>query len=183
MLFTKINTAKTVRVFCLASLLCSFLSTASAEFYQEYTIRSGLTANLAIFTSWPTVLSKNNNPTINLCLVGTPALEEAFSNLNGKPIAEKQIQVRYLARLNNISDCQILYISDMDKNKLILLLNDIQNQPILTIGEDDFFIQNGGMVQLKYVDGKISIVVNLPAVKRAKLSLSARVLKLATVFQ
>ncbi|MEQ1531774.1 MAG: YfiR family protein, partial [Methylococcales bacterium] len=55
--------------------------------------------------------------------------------------------------------------------------------PILTVGEDDFFINNGGIVSLQIINGKVSISVNVKAAKTSNLNISARVLKLATVIQ
>lgn len=166
----------------LVFILSVFFSTAHSEIYQEYAVRASLTANLAIFTTWPLNAPDRDNH-ISLCLVGNQAIEEAFANLNGKKIGEKNLQVRYLSRFNALEECQILYISELDKNKLLLLLNEIQSLPILTIGEDAYFTENGGMVSLQIIDGKVSITVNLKASKKANLAISARVLKLATVIQ
>jgi len=154
-----------------------------AEANQEYIVRAGLTLNFARFTTWPANTQQTTSNTINLCLIGNPDIEDAFGSLNGKTVSDKKIQVRYLTRFNNLADCQILYISDFDKNKLQLLLNEIKTLPILTVGEDEFFINNGGIVSLQIIDGKVSISVNVKAAKTSNLSISARVLKLATVIQ
>lgn len=167
----------------LAMVVFLIFQTAMAESNQEYVVRAGLTANFARFTEWPANASAQMGKQINLCLLGNSAIEEFFADLNGKPVGNRVLQVRYLSRLNNLSDCQILYVSDLDKNKLLLLLNEINSQPILTIGEDEYFINNGGMVSLQIVNGKVSITVNLKATKKSNLTISARVLKLATVIQ
>jgi hypothetical protein len=156
-----------------------FFGAVFADNDQEYAVRAGLTSNLARFTSWPNTGSQY----LNLCLVGNPVLEEAFTNLNGKTVGDKLLQVRYLARFSNLGACQILYISDLDNNKLLLLLNEIKSLPILTIGEDAHFIRNGGMVSIQIINGKVGITVNLKATKSSNLNISARVLKLATVVQ
>ena len=152
---------------------------ASADGNQEYAVRAGLTANLARFSTWPSA----NNEYLTLCLVGNPILEETFTNLEGKSIGDKVMQVRYLSRFNNLNECQILYISELDKNKVLLLLNEIKSLPILTIGEDPYFVKNGGMVSIQVTNGKVNITVNLNVIRRSNLDISARVLKLATVIQ
>jgi len=156
---------------------------AQAEANQEYIVRAGLTLNFARFTTWPANAQQATSNTINLCLIGNPDIEDAFGSLNGKTVADKKIQVRYLTRFNSLAECQILYVSDFDKNKLQLLLNEIKTLPILTVGEEEFFINNGGIVSLQIIDGKVSISVNVKAAKTSNLSISARVLKLATVIQ
>ncbi len=114
---------------------------------------------------------------------GNPLLEEAFASLNGKTVGDKVLQVRYLSRFNNLAECQVLYISDLEKPKLLSLLNDIKALPILTIGEEAAFTKLGGMVSIQIVNDKPSIVINLTASKTSNLTISARVLKIATVVQ
>ncbi|MFI3137595.1 MAG: YfiR family protein [Methylococcaceae bacterium] len=178
------NITQTIRLGLLVVAVLSYFSRpVSAEVDQEYAVRAGLASNLARFTTWPDAAVASMGKNITLCLVGNPDLEETFTNLNGKTIGEKILQVRYLSRLNNLNECQLIYISELDKNKLLLLINEIKSLPILTIGEDDFFIKNGGMVSLQIINGKVSITVNLNAAKNSNLSISARVLKLATVIQ
>lgn len=179
LVFKPIITKLTLKLL-LVVMFSALFRHASADNDQEYAVRAGLTSNLARFTSWP---ANSMGNTINLCLVGNPALEESFTSLNGKTIGDKTLAVRYLTRFNNLAECQLLYISDLDKNKLLLLLNEIKSLPILTVGEDAFFVKNGGMVSLLLVDGKVGITINLKAVKKSNLSISARVLKLATVIQ
>lgn len=179
----KNRAVKFLRALFLTIMASCFGTYAHAEANQEYVVRAGLTLNFARFTTWPANAQQATSNAINLCLIGNPDIEDAFGSLNGKTVGDKMIQVRYLTRLNNLAECQILYISDFDKNKLQLLLNEIKTLPILTVGEDDFFINNGGIVSLQIIDGKVSISVNVKAAKASNLSISARVLKLATVIQ
>jgi hypothetical protein len=176
---TKLVTMKVIPKSLMLVILSVLLRNANAENNQEYAVRAGLTANFARFTSWPNDVGKD----ITLCLAGDPALEEAFLSLSGKAIGDKTLQIRYLSRFNNLAECQLLYISELDKNKLLFLFNEIKSLPILTLGENDFFIKNGGMVSIQIIDGKVSLSINLKATKKSSLSISARVLKLATVIQ
>ncbi|MEQ1637122.1 MAG: YfiR family protein [Methylococcales bacterium] len=167
----------------LVAALSICFGNALADSDQEYSVRAALAVNFARFTTWPENSLIPTNKNFTLCLVGNPVLEDAFATLNGKNIGDRFLQVRYLTRFNHLNECQLLYISDLDNNKLLSLLNEIKALPILTLGEDDFFVTHGGMVSLQIVDGKVGMTINLNAAKRSNLSISARVLKLAKIIQ
>ncbi len=164
-------------------MLYALWGSVHADSAQEFTVRAGLALNFARFTEWPDTVLKDIDTTINLCLLGNPMVEEAFASIHGKTVGNRTLQVQLLAHSSNLNDCHILYVSDLDKNKIAVLLDEIVNLPILTIGEDDFFIQRGGAVSLEILNDKISIKINLKTAKQNGLTISARVLKLATVIQ
>ncbi|MBK8816928.1 MAG: YfiR family protein [Methylococcaceae bacterium] len=86
-------------------------------------------------------------------------------------------------RLKNFTQCHLLFISGLDRSTVLQLLNEIKNQPILTVSDDDnHFLVDSGMVVFKVLEGKVNIEINLNAVKLAGLEISSRVLKLATIF-
>ena len=177
------NITKGICLVLLMLVMGNGFQPAHAETDQEYTLRAALASNFARFTTWPQGAVDAMGPNMTLCLVGNPVLEEAFAGLNGKTVGDKVLQVRYLSRFNNLAECQILYISDLEKSKLLVLLNEIKALPILTIGEDAAFTKQGGMVSIQILDDKPNIMINLKASKSSNLNIRARVLKIATVIQ
>jgi hypothetical protein len=55
--------------------------------------------------------------------------------------------------------------------------------PILTVGEDDDFLQKGGIINLDLKDSKIHLEVNLKAARQVNLEISSRLLSVAEVRQ
>lgn len=182
MIHTTNNLTKIPIAMCLL-LISGFFQCARADVDQEAILRAALTSNFARFTTWPKTALDAMGANMTLCLVGNPVLEEAFSGLNGKTVGDKVLQVRYLSRFNNVGECQVLYVSELDKAKLSPLLNDIKALPILTIGEDVGFVKTGGMVSIQIIGDKPNITINLKTVKATNMMISARVLKIATVIQ
>lgn len=158
-----------------------FMPPASADNAQEYNVKAAISLNFARFTEWPDSALKKDSPSITLCVLGDNVVQQAFTEINQKQVGNRSLNVVYLSRLRNLGECHMLYVSGLDKSTTIQLLTEISSQHILSIGEQDYFTDYGGMINLVMTDGKINIQVNVDASKKAGLTISARVLKLATI--
>lgn len=172
-----------------SSLLIAYLVALSvincatlADPAEDLTVITALTLNLARFTEWPTGLMSNESE-IRLCVIGDNVVQQAFEKIDTMPVGSKSIKSIHLMRLKNFTQCHLLFISGLDRSTVLQLLNEIKNQPILTVSDDDnHFLVDSGMVVFKVVEGKVNIEINLNAVKLVGLEISSRVLKLATIF-
>lgn len=178
-LFSAFKIVPVLMIFLL--LECGSFRTVLADTLEEYTVKAALSLNFARFTEWPLDGFAANSSVVTICTLGDNVIHDAFSGVEKKTIGKKTITVINLTRIRDLNQCQLLFVSGMEKNKTIQLIDEIKLSPILTIGEDDDFIKSGGMVILKIVDGKVSMQINLDAVKKARLQINSRVLKLAKI--
>lgn len=89
------------------------------------------------------------------------------------------MQVRHLFEKDNPRGCDLLFIVGQDKRRAAALLKAVNNAPILTVGESEDFIHQGGMIGFCLQDNKIRFDINLQAATRANLKISSRLLLLA----
>lgn len=171
---------KKLLLYCV--LLLFSTNHAYSQSVEKQNVLAVLTLNIARFTSWPEHTSSTHKPTLNLCIFGDNIVQQSFKNIDNKIINNKAIHIIHLSRLRNLKQCQLLYLSGLDRNRLIPLLIELKNQAILTIGESREFLQSGGMVALEDLNGKIQLTINLPSTKKATLVISSRLLKLANIF-
>ncbi len=165
----------------LGLILTSFACSLHADFAHEYTVQAVRTLNFARFTEWSSNALKDTNNVVNLCVLGQPIVQNAFSEIEKRPAGGKLIKIFHLTRGSNFEQCKVLFISGLESHETKELLHQLQGLPILTIGEDEDFIANKGMVQLKMDEGWIKMIINLTAVKKAGLSINSRVLRIAKV--
>jgi len=169
------------------SMLCIalfFSSTNQAwpQSIEKQTVLAALTINIARFTTWPELVFKEPESTFNLCIYGDNVVQQSFSNLiNNKQVNKRPIHIINISRLRELNQCQLIYISELERNKLIPLLLELKDKPILTIGENSEFLKAGGLVGLENIKGKIQLTINLAIIKQSKLIISSRLLKLATI--
>jgi len=75
----------------------------------------------------------------------------------------------------------VLFISRSEAHHLDQILLSLKNRSILTVGDDDDFVQRGGMIRLATVQNKIRLIVNVEAAKGANLTISSKLLRSAEV--
>ena len=154
---------------------------AYAQSFEKQTVLAVLTLNLARFTTWPDEVFNRETPVLNLCVIGNSIVQLSFAKIDKKRINIKTLRVINLSRLRNLSQCHLIYISQMDRKVLMQVLLELKNRPILTVGENSQFIKAGGMIGLVKINGKIQLNINLSIVKKSGLVVSSRILKLATI--
>lgn len=154
---------------------------AFADAVQEYTAKSVLALNLARYNEWPSEVFKDNGSSVNLCVLGDDVVQQVFALIDNKQIGDKTLSVRDIKDDKHLDHCQLLYVSG-DAADSTRWFEESQKQHILTIGEAEGFLTKGGMVYLELTDARINLHVNISATQKAGLQISARVLKLATIF-
>jgi len=163
-------------------VLCfSATKQAWSQSIEKQNVLAALTLNIAKFTTWPELVFKESNNIFNLCVYGDNIVQQSFSNINKKLINKKTIHIINISRLRRLNHCHLIYISELERTKLIALLLELKDQPILTIGEKVDFLQAGGIVGFESIDGKIQLNINLAIIKPSQLIISSRLLKLATI--
>jgi len=136
--------------------------------------------NFARYTQWPQWTFADTNAAISIGIVGQDALREdlrravARKTINGRPVI-----VRSLEPGGESDDCQILFISASESKHIPDIIERVRNKPVLTIGETDSFLKEGGAINFALRNGKVRFDVNLDAVRSGGLQLSSKVLVLA----
>ena len=169
------------RVLSIAAILvaCHNCAPSYADAIDEYTAKSILSLNLARFSEWPP--SKGNEASVNLCLLSDDAVFQTFSMVEKERVGNKILTVQKISDSTQLDHCQLLFFSENGGRIGGYTEASYQNH-VLTIGESDDFLAQGGMVYLEMGDSKINLHVNLNATQKAGIRISSRVLKLATIF-
>ncbi|WP_197491431.1 YfiR family protein [Methylomonas methanica] len=162
-------------------LVTAPIAIAAPQAMEQYTVLAALTLNFARFTQWPEQTFAESGDSLNVCLVGDNVVQQSFESINGKNVGVRTIKIIYADRLRNLTQCHVLFISELAKNLLLQVFIDIKSHPVLTMGEDQEFLDSGGLVSMINKDGKIQLYVNLAAAKAARLNISSNLLRLAKI--
>jgi hypothetical protein len=152
-----------------------------AETLPEYQVKAAYVYNFARFVEWPAQSFKNAQDPFVIGIFGKDpfggALEQTLKN---KKIHGRAIQILRFDEPAKGAQCHILFIPT-NEEKENELIKQIENLPILSIGETDGFVQKHGMIELKIVDQKVAFEIHQTRVEKAGLIPSVQVLKLGKV--
>ena len=100
---------------------------------------------------------------------------------NGKYVDGHPIEVRLTRNFSDIPACHIVFVNEADRNTRSRVLAAAKGKSVLTVGEDQGFTQQGGMINFIMADDRIRFEFNFEASQRAGLIASSRLLSLAKI--
>ena len=121
----------------------------------------------------------NDNNALHLCILGNTHLD-SFNMLHGKNFHNKPL---YLKAINTIAGqrCDILFVSESEKDNMPKIIEQTRNKPILTISDSNEFAQQGGDVNLFMANNQPALMLNTQAISEQKLKISSDMLKILTI--
>jgi YfiR/HmsC-like len=164
-------------------LCCELGVTSRAEgSLTEYQVKALFLVNFIKYVDWPSEALASSNATITIGLCGESKLREALSAaVSGKGSGGRMIVIRQIEATNDFSSCQILFIGDSASSRMREILDKARSLPILTVGEDNAFAQNGGIINFVLKNGNVRLEVDLAAARQAGLTIHSRLLAVADV--
>jgi hypothetical protein len=148
------------------ALACTFCGDGNAQSTSadEYEIRAAMLLNLTRFIVWPPSKLDGPHPQFVICILG-----------------RDPIQIDHLNSTDMVSGCDILYIGNGEHKSLKRSLPELAKNNVLTISQKSNADEPDQVIGLPSVEEHVRIDVNLGAAKRAGLTISSKLLRLATV--
>ncbi len=133
--------------------------------------------NFAKFIEWPTTAFATSEAPITIGVLGEDPFGAALDELGrGELIRGRPLAVKRSARLADLTECHILFISASESAHATEILKSLGTRPILTVSDIGGFGQAGGMIQF-YLDGtKLRFLINPTMAQNAELKMSAQLL-------
>ena len=168
-------------VLAMAAWLVSLGPRPHAQVASEPALKAAFLLNFAKFTDWPEDLLAPTAPIV-LCVTEAEAESALQGTVAGRTINQHPLTVTRV-KLDSARACAILYAGKLDRRKTSQLAATLTGASVLTVGDEEEFAMSGGMIGFFEEDGRMRFAVNLAAVERTRLRLSARLLTLAKIIK
>jgi len=148
----------------------------------EAQVKAVFVLNFAKYVDWPGAVFPKADAPLTVGVMGADVFSDdlqqrvAGKKVNGHPFVIKQLMTDA-----DLSGCQILFISDSEAAHMGEILARAGALPVLTVGEDAAFAQNGGIINFVLKDGKVRLEIDLTAARKNGLTISSRLLAVADV--
>lgn len=160
----------------LCCLLLAYSPGIQAEQPPEYRLKVAFLYNFIAYTEWP----DQQNLNLNFCIYGEDPFGEHLKHLRGKKTNEQEILIRHTQNIENLSMCQIVFISRSVMHDLNAILNQLNGKPILTISDNPNASLQGVVINMSIKEGKVTFEANIASAKRNGLKLSSQLLRFAS---
>jgi hypothetical protein len=177
------NLRRTTKWLRLAALAvgCSVLCRAQGDGEEaslEYRVKAAYLLNFAKFVDWPENKFPDPSAPLNICLFGEDPFGRMFDQMvEGETVNAHKIVMQRLSGGAALNSCHILFIPRGEKNVAKTLA--AARPGILTVGDGDSFLRDGGMIVLIIDNRRVRFDINQRAAAEAMLRVSSRLLTLA----
>ena len=161
------------------SIVCG-LCTLHAQPSFETRLKAAVLSKFPQFVEWPPA-ALDGRTTIDICVLSPdPFGADLQALVAGETLNGRAIAVRHLASERDVAACHVLFVpAEAPPAARRAALQNAGAQPTLTVGDDRRFLDDGGMVQLRQVNGRLRFDVNVAAAQRSGLRISSQLLQLA----
>ena len=170
-----------LRATAVASVLIGALTpaTASAQQTLEPDVKAAFLYNFTRFIEWPGPAAGTSVP-FRLCVVADSAMEQAIKRaVEGEVVDGRPLVMTLPQSPQEAGECQMLFVGRTEHGRADSLLTAVRDLPVLTVGDSPQFFEHGGAIQFVLVDNRVRFDVHLPHAQRARLKISAKLLRVA----
>lgn len=153
-----------------------------AQNASEYQVKAAYLYNFLKLAAWPKQGAADDSEPLCIGVVGgdDEFLDVVAKTVEGKSIANHTIKVKRVSTEQEMRPCREVFIrASAGRKRSLAALAAGAPASVLLVGEDDDFLQQGGMINLFLQNGKIRFAVNRDALDQAGIQVSPELLRLA----
>ncbi len=150
----------------------------NAAFAQKTKYQSIFIYNFSKYIKWPDNFNQGK------FVIGVLGESELYDDLNSMAKAKKEtngltIEVRQFKSIGQLSDCNLLFLSDQFCDQIGNVKSAISGKPMLIITDKKGMAKNGAIINFVEDSGKIKFELNQSAASRLGLVISSSLANLA----
>lgn len=149
-----------------------------AQTTLENKLKAAIVSKFPQFVEWPAA-ALEGRATVDVCVVPPDPFGADLEELvAGETLADRKVTVRHVDRDADLAGCHLLVVSGASGSRRPMLQR-AGALPILTVGDDPKFLDEGGIIRLRLVGGRMRFDVNADAARRVGLRISSQLMQLA----
>jgi hypothetical protein len=157
---------------------------AQSDGSREYQIKAAFLFNFVQFVRWPGTAFPTSDAPFYIGVLGDDPFGSALDDtIQGEAINGHPLMVMRSPRIEELKDCQIIFICRSEEDQINEILTQLDSRPILTVSEIDGFARQGGHINLYLSGGKVRFEINPQAAQRCGLKISSQLLSLGKIVE
>ena len=149
-------------------------------FSDEYRAKANYLAHFPSFVEWPEDAWPSRDAPFLICVFGNYAFGTSLAEFTrGRTVRDRRVEIKWMRSLDELRSCHVLFVSRSEQKRYAQVLEAVQGERALTVGETPEFLNAGGMVSFVSQKESIRFDVNIAEANRVHLKISSRMLALA----
>jgi hypothetical protein len=176
----KANTIAGLSVF----LFMAMVAPRPAQALPEPEIKAAFIYRFTQFVTWPDDAFDGNDAPFIIATIGDDSLSAALQHaMAGRVVNGRPIVVTHFSSVDRIEHCHLLFVPASQQGTAPAILAKVGNAPVLTVGDGDAFMTQGGGFRLFVEDGRMKFELDPDVVTAARLKAGAQLMKVGRIHQ
>jgi YfiR/HmsC-like len=178
-----ILTRATMRAFFLAAFMLPLGLLADGQVgLSEQELKAAALNQVVHFARWPADVFPDASSPLVIGIYGEDPFGSLMDDLvQGETASGHPIKIVRCFTLDAASACHVVFVRSNDKRMADRVIRLLGTRSILTVCDDESVTEGGAIVGLTVRNNRIHLLVNLEAARRAKVTLSSKLLRLAEI--
>ena len=169
-------------LFVLAAFLLALAPLRGHAQTREYQVKAVFLLNFTHFISWPSNVFTNSTQPFQIGILGENPFSGALIDVfKGETFQQRPIHVVESREFASLAQCQMLFISRSESDRLELILSQLGSRPVLTVADVARVSESGVMIQLYREENNVRFAINPEAARKGGLTVSSRLLRVGRV--
>lgn len=171
-------------LFVMSALFGAWMSSAMAAqtSAQEYQVKAVFLFNFTQFVGWPPATNTDAQAPMVIGILGEDPFGSYLDDtVRGEKVGDRPLIVRRYRRLEDVDDCQILFISRSEAIRFEQIATYLRARSILTVSDADQSGKRGGIVRFVTENDRVKLRINVSSAKIAGLTISSKLLRVAEI--
>lgn len=161
----------------LLALCASLLALpAAGQGFTEYQLKAGVLYNFIAFTTWP----EPAPPVLNVCIYGTDPFGREIDTLQGRRAGGSSLAIRRAGSVEALAPCHVVFVGEAAIGNLPRVVEYLGNRPVLLVTDAPGSSARGIVLNMDMLEGRLGFRANLVEARNRGLSLSSKLLRLAS---
>jgi hypothetical protein len=165
-----------------AAAIFALVGLGAAQAQQPYSadeVKAAFLYHFGTYVEWPIVAAEPSD-TVTIAILGAAGVAEELRDfLPGRTIHGRRVELRLLARIQDLRDDEMLFIGKENNARLSDLIDVVGSRPTLIVTDATDGLADGAMVNFQVVDQRVRFEVSLRKAEDSGLMLSSRLLSAA----
>jgi hypothetical protein len=149
---------------------------------DEYQVKAVYLFNFGQFVEWPQQADGSEHSPFVIGILGDDPFAGTIDDVvRGEALGSRPLVVKRFQDVEDISDCNILFIGRNERDKLDDALAATRGRSVLTVTDIEGAESKGAMIVLFKQDNRIRMRINLAEARASNLVISSKLLRPADV--
>jgi hypothetical protein len=145
---------------------------------SEYQVKAAFLLNFTKFVEWPATAFADEHSPLAICILGEDPFGNALNQIvKGEAVNGRELAVERIRRAPSPKSCQVLFVAKSEKEVPRILAG--VGPGVLTVGDQENFLQEGGMVAFVIENRRVRFDIRQSAAGNAMLTISSRLMNVA----